>query len=234
MIKRKRQTEAPPPVEMLYEPPVKLKVSDQPITLNFPRDISLKSIFQALSKYAEVNIIFADGFRDKPFSIDLTDMRFEQALDRLCMASKHFFRVVDERTVLVLVDQPQNRMKYEQEAIKTFYLTNIEAQEVQQPLMQLIRSQTGIPKISHNKAVNSITIRTTPDRLKLADQLLRLWDKPRGEVLIELELMEVQRQKLSELGLELDQYGAGIGYTAGRSEGGTLNLGDIDFSNKDN
>lgn len=234
LIKQQQQPEAPTPIEMLYEPPVKLKVSDQPITLNFPRDISLKSIFQALAKYAEVNIIFDDSFRDKPFSIDLTDMRFEQALDRLCMASKHFFRVVDERTVLVLVDQPQNRMKYEQLAIKTFYLTNIEAQEVQQPLMQMIRSQTGIPQIVHNKALNSITIRTTPDRLKLAEQIIRLWDKPRGEVLVELELMEVKRQKLSELGLELDQYGAGIGYTAGLSEDGTLNLGDIDFSNKEN
>jgi general secretion pathway protein D len=234
LIKQQRQPEEPLPVEMLYEPPVKLQVSDQPISLRFPRDVSLKTIFQALSKYAEVNIIFDDGFRDKPFSIDLTDMSFEQALDRLCMASKHFFRVVDEKTVLVLVDQPQNRMKYEQLAIKTFYLTNIDGQEVQQPLMQMVRSQTGIPQITHNKAVNSITIRTTPDRLKLAEQVIRLWDKPRGEVLVELELMEVQRQKLRDLGLELDQYGAGIAYTGGVSEEGWLNLGDVDFSNREN
>ncbi len=234
LLKQQQQPEAPSPVEMLYEPPVKLAVSDQPITLKFSRDVSLKSIFQALSKYAEVNIIFDDGFRDKPFSIDLTDMSFEQALDRLCMASKHFFRVVDEKTVLVLVDQPQNRMKYEQQAIKTFYLINIEAQEVQQPLMQMVRSQTGIPQISHNKANNSITIRTTPARLKLAEQVIRLWDKPKGEVLVELELMEVSRQKLRDLGLELDQYGAGIAYTAGLDEGGWLNLGDVDFSRKEN
>ncbi len=233
LLKQQQQPEAPP-AEMLYEPPVKLAVSDQPITLKFSRDVSLKSIFQALSKYAEVNIIFDDGFRDKPFSIDLTDMSFEQALDRLCMASKHFFRVVDEKTVLVLVDQPQNRMKYEQQAIKTFYLINIEAQEVQQPLMQMVRSQTGIPQISHNKSNNSITIRTTPARLKLAEQVIRLWDKPKGEVLVELELMEVSRQKLRDLGLELDQYGAGIAYTAGLDEGGWLNLGDVDFSRKEN
>ncbi len=234
LLKQQQQPEAPPSAEMLYEPPVKLAVSDQPITLKFSRDVSLKSIFQALSKYAEVNIIFDDGFRDKPFSIDLTDMSFEQALDRLCMASKHFFRVVDEKTVLVLVDQPQNRMKYEQQAIKTFYLINIEAQEVQQPLMQMVRSQTGIPQISHNKSNNSITIRTTPARLKLAEQVIRLWDKPKGEVLVELELMEVSRQKLRDLGLELDQYGAGIAYTAGLDEGGWLNLGDVDFSRKEN
>ena len=49
LIKQQQQPEAPTPIEMLYEPPGKLKVSDQPITLNFPRDISLKSIFQALA-----------------------------------------------------------------------------------------------------------------------------------------------------------------------------------------
>ncbi len=233
LIKQQEQPEEALPVEMLYEPPVKLAVSDLPITLRFPRDVSLKSIFQALAKYSEVNIIFDDGFRDKPFSIDLTDMSFEQALDRLCMASKHFFRVVDSRTVLVLVDQPQNRMKYEQMAIKTFYLTNIEAQEIQQPLMQMIRAQQSIPQISHNKAINSITIRTTPDRLKLAEQLLRLWDKPKGEVLVELELMEVGRQRLRELGLELDNYGVSLAYTQGVTEG-WANLGDLDFGNAEN
>jgi general secretion pathway protein D len=233
LIKQQEQPEEALPVEMLYAPPVKLAVSDQPITLKFPRDVSLKSIFQALAKYSEVNIIFDDGFRDKPFSIDLTDMSFEQALDRLCMASKHFFRIVDSQTVLVLVDQPQNRMKYEQVAIKTFYLTNIDAQEVQQPLMQMIRAQQSIPQISHNKAVNSITIRTTPDRLKLAEQIIRLWDKPKGEVMVELQLMEVSRQKLSELGLELDNYGIGVAYTQGVTDG-WANLGDLDFGNADN
>ncbi len=233
LLKKQALVDEPPPVEMLYDPPVKLAVSDQPITLSFRRDVSLKSIFQALARYSEVNIIFDDGFRDKPFSIDLTDMSFEQALDRLCMSSKHFFRVVDSRTVLVLVDQPQNRMKYEQMAIKTFYLTNIDAQEVQQPLMQMIRAQQSIPQISHNKAINSITIRTTPDRLKLAEQIIRLWDKPKGEVLVELEIMEVSRQKLRELGLELDNYGVGFAYTQGVSEG-WLGLGDLDLGNADN
>ncbi len=253
LTKRSEQEEPVKPMESLYEPPLKLKVSDQPITLRFPREVSLKSIFQALAKYAEVNLIFDESFRDKPFSIDLADMSFEQALERLCMVSKHFYRVVDASTALIIVDNPQNHMKYDLTAIKTFYLSNILAQDVQQALLQMVRSQQMIPTISHNKDLNSVTVKTTPDKLKLAEQMIRQWDKPKGEIVVELEIMQVSRQMLRDMGMELDAYNVGIGYVGGVSTGdgtdtgdgtGTgavtptqtsgINLGDLDFTKKEN
>ncbi len=248
LTKKSEQEEPPKSMESLYEPPLKLEVSDQPITLRFPREVSLKSIFQALAKYAEVNLIFDESFRDKPFSIDLADMSFEQALERLCMTSKHFSRVVDANTALIIVDNPQNHMKYDLTAIKTFYLSNILAQDVQQALLQMVRSQQMIPTISHNKDLNSVTVKTTPDKLKLAEQMIRQWDKPKGEIVVELEIMQVSRQRLRDMGVELDAYSVGIGYVGVDTGDGTdtgtgtgtttgvqgINLGDLDFTKKEN
>ncbi len=234
VMKRHEKKDQPSPEAGIYDPPIQLEVSSELLTLSFPRDVSLKSIFQALAKYAEINIIFEESFRDKPFSIDLNDMPFDQALGRLCMASKCFSRVVDSKTVLVILDNPQNRMKYEETAIKTFYLANIEAQDVQQALMQLVRSQQVIPTISHNKVLNSVTIKTTPDKLQLAEQLILIWDKPKSEIIIELELMEVQRQKLRDLGMELDDYSAGIAYSSGLDDSGGLSLKGLDFGAAEN
>jgi len=231
--KQREKGSEPAEPQELYEPPIRLEVSDQPITLRFPREVSVKSIFEALAKYSEINLIFDDSFRDKPLSIDLSGMDFEQALSRLCMASKSFYRVVDSHTVLIILDQPQNHMKYDQLAIKTFYLTNVAAQDVQQALLQMVRSQTVIPTISHNKALNSVTIKSTPDKLKLAEQMIQLWDKPQGEVIMELEIMEVQRQRLRDLGLELSQYNVGGAYNA-VDESGYVNLADLDFGTKEN
>lgn len=233
-MKQEEKKNQPAPAAGIYDPPVQLDVSGELITLSFPRDVSLKSIFQALAKYAEVNIIFEESFRDKPFSLDLSDMPFDQALARLCMASKCFSRVVDSKTVLVILDNPQNRMKYEETAIKTFYLANIEAQDVQQALMQLVRSQQMIPTISHNKVLNSVTVKTTPDKLQLAEQLIQIWDKPKSEIIIELEIMEVQRQKLRNLGMELDNYSAGVSYTAGVDDAGWLSPKGLDFGKTEN
>ena len=229
---QKKGEEAPAP-ETMYDPPIRLDVGDQPIALRFPREVSVKSIFQALAKYSDLNVIFDDSFRDKPLSIDLSGMSFEQALSRLCMASKSFHRVIDPTTVLIILDQPQNRMRYDQLAIKTFYLTNILAQDVQQALMQMIRSQTVVPTISHNKALNSVTVKSTPDKLRLAEQMILAWDKPKGEVIMELEIMEVTRQRLRDLGIELSQYNVGATYNA-VDEGGYVNLADLDLGQTEN
>ncbi len=216
------------------EPPIRLEISEEPMVLKFPREVSLRSIFQAMAKYSSVNIIFDEGFRDKPFAIDLTDLQFEQAISTLCMATKNFYRVVDTKTILVIPDTPQARMKFDLTAIKTFYLSHIQAQEAQQWLLQMIRSPQKIPTITHNKVLNSLTIKDTPQKLELAERIIKLWDKPRGEIIIELEIMEVSRQRLRDLGLELDSYGVGLAYTGGVAEGGWANLGDIDLGNADN
>ncbi len=84
------------------EPPVRLKAGEEKIQLKFIHEASLRSIFQALGKYAQVNIIFDEMFKDKPFSVDLIDMSFEQAVSFLCMASKNFYRTINEKTIIII------------------------------------------------------------------------------------------------------------------------------------
>ncbi|GAG21039.1 unnamed protein product, partial [marine sediment metagenome] len=85
-----------------------------------------------------------------------------------------------------------------------------------------------------DKNLNSVTIRDTPEVLELAERIIRLWDKPKGEVVIDLEIMEVSRVKLQQLGLDLDQKILGIRYSgAGESEG-WYSLSGIDFTKSEN
>jgi general secretion pathway protein D len=224
--------------EVRVEPPVKLKVSDQKLSLNFMHDrVKLKAIFQALGKHAQINMLFDESFKDIPYSVDLTDRTFEQALDSLCMATKNFHRVIDERSVIIVPDLPAKRIQYELNAVKTFYLSNIKAEELQASLLPILRSQFKAPQFMVDKNLNSITLRDTPEVLELAGQLIQLWDKPKGEVIIDLEIMEVSRQKLKKFGMELDQYSIGLGYSGGdnpSSESGWFDLSTIDFAKKSN
>ena len=170
-----------------------------------------------------------------PFSIDLSGLNFEQAVNTLCMATKNFFRIINDKTILIIPDLPQNRMKYELVGIKTFYLSNITAQDIQQHIMQQLRSLTKVPTVSINKELNSITIRDTPDKLELAGKLIRLWDKPKGEVIVDLEIMEVSRQKIRKLGLDLTSRSVGLQYNdESVSESGAFNLSGLDFSKTEN
>ncbi len=133
-----------------------------------------------------------------PFTIDLKDKDFEQAINFLCLSSKNFYRVVDERTAIIIPDTPVKRLQYEVNAIKTFYLSNLNAQDVLNSLNAMLRNQYRPPNIIIDKNLNSITIRDTPTTIRLAEKLLQHWDKSKGEVVIDLEIMEVSRIKLRD------------------------------------
>lgn len=191
------------------KPPLELKVSDEEIALKFIEETDLRSIFAALGKHAGVNILYDSQFRDMLLSIDLESMSFLEALNMLCLTSQNFFRIIDENTVLVVPDTPQNRAKYDIVAVRTFYLSNVDVTNIQAPLLQMLRGLSQIPQISVDETLNSITVKDTPGVLETAEKLITLWDKPKGEVMIDLEIMEVSRKKIRDIGLSLDSYGVG-------------------------
>jgi general secretion pathway protein D len=230
----KRVTLPPPqkeePKREKLEYPVKLKVSKEMIQLKFT-EASLRSIFQALGKHAQVNIIFDELFKDTPLTIDLSGKGFEAAIGFLCLASKNFYRIIDEKTVIIVPDQPVKRIQYEQNAIKVFFVSNINAQDIFAALQQMLRTQYRAPNIFVDKNLNTVTIRDTPSNIELAADLIRKWDKPKGEIIIDLEILEVSRQKLRNIGLDLSQLNLGFRYAGpGASEDkGWYNLGEIDL-----
>jgi len=223
--------------EVRIEPPVKLKVDKQKIELRFPVQAPLKSIFEAMGKQARINILFDDQFRDIPnFSFTLTDVTFEEALNHLCLSSKNFSSIVDEKTVMIAPDLPQKRVQYELNVIKTFYLSNVNAEDIRVALQQMLRSQYRQPQVTVDKNLNSVTIRDTPAVVELAEKILRSWDKARGEVFIDLEIMEVSRIKVRQIGVDLALATQAIGlkYIGPTAPSDSwLSLKDIDFSKKE-
>jgi general secretion pathway protein D len=227
----RRLTQPPPPKEEpkreRLENPVRLKISREKIELKFT-EASLRSIFQALGKHAQVNVIFDEQFKDMPITIDISGREFEEAVGYLCLVSKNFFRVIDEKTLIVVPDQPVKRIQYEQNAIKVFYLSNISAQDIFAALQQMLRTQYRAPNIIVDKNLNTVTIRDTPTNIELAADLIRKWDKSKGEVVIDLEIMEVSRQRLREIGVDLDNALVGLRYAGpGAAAEGWYKLNEI-------
>ncbi|MFW6128963.1 MAG: secretin N-terminal domain-containing protein [Candidatus Aminicenantaceae bacterium] len=232
LTKKEKKVQKP---EFKYDPPVRLKSADKKVDLKLFRKTGLLSIFRALGKSEGVNIIFDETFQDIPMSFDFEDMTFEEALKSLCIASNNFYRVVDESTIIVAPDKPAMREKYELKAVKTFYLSNLSAKDIQSPLLQMLRTQFKMPKIIVDERLNAITIKDTPEILMLAENIIKNWDKAKAEVIIDLEIMEISRVKMKKLGLSFDSSSVGVQYTTGTGEEtGGISLGDLDFSNTQN
>jgi general secretion pathway protein D len=201
--------EAPPaktekPALTAVESPVKLKSSAEKLNVDFRMPVSLRSIFDTLARTSGVTFIY-DSYTDTNLAVDLRGKDLEQAISYLCIASKNMYRIIDEKTVVIAPDNPQMRQKYELQVIRTFYLSNINAQDVQQALMGMMRLPGQFrmgPTLAIDKNLNSVTIRDTPEQVALAEKLLRSWDKAQGEVVVAVEIMEVDRSLLRKLGID--------------------------------
>ena len=169
-----------------------------PDSLTF-REASNQIVIRALAQMANVNVVFDPAFQATPISIDLHNQTFGQALTSITASTRTFFRVTAPRTITIIPDTPAKRREYEEEILQTFYLSNAELKET----MDLLRIVIDARRIGSTAGTNAITIHDTPERITAAGRLISMIDKARPEVLIDVELLEVNRTRLREYGLQL-------------------------------
>ena len=163
------------------------------------REASSRDVFLAVARFGNISIGFDPQFRDAPVTIDLRDNSLDQALSAVADATRTFFRVTSAKNVIVIPDTPAKRREYEEEVVRTFYLSNADLKETQ----DLLRLVLDARRISPTTATNAITIKDTPERISAAAKVIAAIDKARPEVIIDVELLEVDRTKLTEYGLQL-------------------------------
>src|SRR5690349_18435957 len=195
-----------PPPGLDLPPGVKM-----PATLTF-RDATSRDVFTGIARLANISLIFDPAFRDTPVTVDLRNSTLEDALGTVASATRTFFRVTAPKTVVVIPDTPAKRREYEEEVVRTFYLSNADLKET----MDLLRMVLDARRISPTTATNALTIKDTPERIAAAARVLSAVDKARPEVIIDVELLEVDRTRLQEYGLQIASSGStGLNGSAG-------------------
>jgi general secretion pathway protein D len=174
-----------------------------PASLTF-RDASSRDVYTALARFASVNIVFDPQFRDQPVTIDLRNATFEEALSSLSTATRNFYRVTAQRTITIIPDTPAKRTEYEEEIVRTFYLSNADVKET----LDLLRIVIDNRRLAPITATNALSIKDTPERVAAAARLIAAIDKARPEVIIDVELLEIDRTRLREYGLQIASPGA--------------------------
>src|SRR5581483_9890057 len=174
-----------------------------PASLTF-REASSRDVFTAIARMAGISLIFDTAFRDAPITVDLRNATLDDALNTVAGATRTFFRVTAPRTVIVIPDTPAKRREYEEQVVRTFYLSNADLKET----MDLLRLVLDARRISPTTATNAVTIQDSPERIAAAARLLSAVDKARPEVIIDVELLEVNRSKLLEYGLQIASPGS--------------------------
>ncbi len=187
------------------------------------RDASNQVIIRALAQMANVNVVFDPAFRPSALSIDIRKQTFVEALQSITASTQNFYRVTAQRTITIIPDTPAKRREYEEDIVRTFYLSNADLKET----MDLLRIVIDARRIGGMQGTNAITITDTAERVEAAGRLISMVDKARPEVLIDVELLEINRQRLAEYGLQFASPGStGINGAADANRAG-LTLNDL-------
>jgi general secretion pathway protein D len=174
-----------------------------PASLTF-RDASSRDVYTALARFANINVVFDPQFRDQPVTIDLRNSSLEAALQSISATTRNFYRITAARTVTVVPDSPAKRREYEEEIVRTFYLSNADLKET----VDLLRIVIDLRRLAPVAGTNAITIKDTPERVAAAGRVIAAIDKARPEVVIDVELLEVDRTRMRDYGLQIASPGS--------------------------
>ena len=172
---------------------------DMPIGFKFEAT-DVKEAYKTLGLVVGVNFVFESGLSPIPVTLELKDAPFEQALKALSMASRTFTRVIGPKLIQVVPDTPNKRRDYEDQIVKTFYLSSADLKEV----VDVLRIALGARRVAPLASGNALTINDTPERVAAAERIIEALDKRHGEVVVEVEILEVNRQKLLDYGIEIN------------------------------
>jgi len=185
---------------MLASMPPEIKpLSRAPISLHMVNDA--KIVFDTIGKLAGLTVVYDADFPARRIPVDLNGVTLQQALDIVSMESKAFWKPVTENIIFVIPDQPQKRRDYEEQIVKTFYLSNtVQAQDLTE-IVTGLRQLLDLKRLQQLNAQNAIIIRDTPDKLAIAEKMINDIDKARPEVVIQVQVLEARLDKMRNLGI---------------------------------
>lgn len=175
--------------------------SKSPITLNFNKT-NLRQAFDFIARTFGVNVIFDEEIKDQSVTLFAKNVSFEQALDLMFATTKTFYKKVTKNTILVAPESKTKRGQYEDHMIRVFQMTDMSAKN----MGDVIKGLLTVNKMIINEHTNSIIVRDNEDTLALVEKLIKASDRKRAELVLDVEILEINRQKAENLGLDFGTY----------------------------
>src|SRR5512142_3305712 len=183
--------------------------SDKPITLNF-KNTNIKDVFEFLSKLSGINILFDEEVRAQPVTVFVKDVSFQYALNLLLSTNRLFMKKISADTIIIVPKTKAKTDQYQDLIVRTFYLNFAKSKDI----VNLIRSMLDVKRVYVNEILNSITIRETPEKMKLAEKVIAANDLKEAEVILDVEILEISRSNALKYGWNFQSSQPGFSATA--------------------
>ncbi|WP_236674293.1 secretin N-terminal domain-containing protein [Paraburkholderia hospita] len=169
-----------------------------PVTLQF-RDANVRMVFEALSKTTGLNVIFDRDVRaDLKTTIFVTNATLQDTVDMILMQSQLDKKQLNANTLFIYPATPAKELEYQELKVRTFQLSNVDAKQIQ----GLLKSLLKLKEVVVDERSNTVTIRGTPDTIRVAEEMIAAQDIPEPEVMMEVQVLEVSHDRMTDLGIE--------------------------------
>jgi general secretion pathway protein D len=190
--------------------------SDRPITINF-KNTNIKDVFEFLSKLSGINILFDEEVKAQPVTIFVKDVSFQYAMKLLLSTNKLFMKKVSADTIIIIPKSKAKTDQYQDLLVKTFYINIAKSKDI----VNLLKSMLDVKRVYVNEVLNSITVRETPDKMKLVEKVIAANDLKEGEVILDVEILEINRSNSLTYGWNFTPGGLSASATIGPANGTT-------------
>jgi len=210
MIAAMRPPVQPPPPsstsneesKLAEKPPELMPLSRSPINIQMTNDA--KTVIETIAKLAGLTVIFDPDFPARRISIQLINVTLEQALEVVSVEAKAFWEPLTSNIIIFVPDQPQKRRDFEDQVLRTFYLSNTVLPQELTEVVTGLRQLLDLKRIQQMNSRNVIVIRDTPAKLALAEKFIHAVDTAQPEVVIQVSVLQVRRDRLRQLGISPD------------------------------
>lgn len=217
-IRDRIEAERPPaPIQAMRDqarretlPPLLDPGSRDLLTFEF-RETSLQDLLDFVGDATGINVTYDEEFQDSEVSFRIDGMPLEATLDHILSINQLFYKVLNPRTIVVVPETAGKRGQYDEQVIQTFFVSNADVQELSQMLSQIVRvpGMAVQPAVIPNALNNTITVRATAPVIAIIEQVIAANDKPLAEIIIDVEILEVNREHAKRFGLNLTDYAIG-------------------------
>ncbi|WP_246024935.1 secretin N-terminal domain-containing protein [Paraburkholderia dinghuensis] len=172
-------------------------IMHKPVTLQF-RDANVRMVFEALSRTTGLNVIFDRDVRaDLKTTIFVTNASLQDTVDMILMQNQLDKKQMNATTLFIYPATPAKQLEYQELKVRTFQLSNVDAKHI----ASLLKSLLKIKEVVVDEHANTVTIRSTPDTVRVAEQMIAAQDLPEPEVMLEVQVFEVSHDRLTDLGI---------------------------------
>lgn len=189
--------------DALLERP-QLKSSTETLLVSFPEDVSLQEIFLEIGRRAGVTVLFDESYRDQTTPVNLGRVSVKDALEKLTLVHRLFYKIVDPTTVIIIPDNTQKHRQYDDMLVHTFFVAHGDVNRI----ANMFRTIAGIQRVQPDLNQKSVTVRATVDELLVAQGILARNDRPPAELAFQVDILAIGRdpKRMLRVALTADEY----------------------------